>query len=442
MAQPTPSFHLSDFENLQEDLVLLQTSMEQHRVDPLRAQAQCADILAAVGEVSEEQGLNEYAKFVTLLTDFARDASDPQEALGPEFWSLTLDVLDELLAALEMGDAGLKVDEKAMRRHIATFETRLHELRQFVSASGRSPSRPGATPAAAADRAATAVTSESDDEQDARTADVTEDDAAVADTGEDIFELDEDDVAEFEEMQEPESEPESAPTPEPAGGAEVDDVEDAPFEEPTDSAGESEAAAVQVNDTDAQTLLEQATEAARAGRSGEAQRLAAAAATALAAQARRQKEAELQALQEELLQVEEQGAAIEANAKESERELQHHRTAIDGATAIRAEAEATLAGRAEALQNTKRDLEDVEERMGQLQATQQELIAQFEAALPAKEAAEQELQQATADVEALELSVRDAESRMKSLQGQLTALVERRAALQDRIAAAERDLQP
>lgn len=141
MAQPPPTFHLSDFENLQEDLVLLQTSLEQDRVQPERAREQCADILGAVAELTTEQQLDAYAAFVGRLVQFVSDAGDPHRAMGVDFWALTLDVLDELLAALEMGDAGLKVDADAMHLHIEAFDGRLHGL-----SSGEAPPAETATP--------------------------------------------------------------------------------------------------------------------------------------------------------------------------------------------------------------------------------------------------------------------------------------------------------
>ena len=390
MTQPTPSFHLSDFENLQEDLSLLQTSLEQNRVDPLRAQVQCADILSAVSVVSDEQQLPEYAAFVQKLADFVHETTHPQESLGPEFWSLTLDVLDELLAALEMRDAGLKIDDKAVKRHNAAFETRLHTLIEVTSTVE------GATPARIPNAS-----------------------AAPAPTAEP---------------------PPPTPTPEPK--AEPPPAESAPEPEVESPVADTSEPVAPPSHSDgrAQALLEQAAQAAREGRAGEAQQLAAEAATALAGEARQIKERELAGLREQLLDIEHAGKNAVAEVKEADGDREHWNTAQAEARASHAELGATFETHAADLGTIKSQLEEVEGRMAQLQTQQQELMQRFEQALPAKEEAERALQQAATEVEAREAGVREAEARRQQVAERTATLRDRRTVLQDQISALEHEI--
>ena len=383
MSQPSPTFHLSDFENLQEDLVLLQTSLEQQRVLPERARDQCVEIMGAVAELSTEQRLGEYGAFVGRLVQFVETAAYPQVALGEHFWVLTMDVLDELLAALEMTDAGLKVDAEAMHRHIAAFEERLVAL-----------PAPDAPPEGDASADADGNGHVAPDVVD-KTAEVT-----------------------------------SAPTEPDTNDSTPPEAEVAPAPDP-DVGGE---------DASPQQLLERAAEAAAAGRHEEAQELATRAATSLAGQARHRKQAELGELRDKLTVIQAEMGSMEEGCAKAQQELAHWGERLEEARAEQEQASTRLQDSSRTVEDVKSKLEEVERRMAKLQAAQQKLMASFEETLPAKEAADQACQDATARMEEAATGGAVAQGRIQELEESMTELRTRRDGLQEKIAALETEV--
>jgi len=383
MTQPPPSFHLSDFENLQEDLVLLQTSMQQRRVDPARAQAQCVEILGAVAEITQEQQLQEYAAFVQNLVGFVTEVDKALASHGESFWALTLDVLDELLAALEMADAGLKIDEDAMKRHIVAFQDRLGAMRESAGN--------GETDSTESAGSATEMVN---------------------------FEMAED-AAEAGD-----------------GGVALEEADTA-----TESKAVSVEPAAEEEREKAQSLLQRAAEAAAAGRDDEAQTLAARATELLAAQVRERKAAQLKELRNQLHVIVSEVEAAEGELADAESQCEQLHASAAQAQQLRDDAEASYLQQAESLEQAKAELEEIERRMAELQETQRTLMTQFEEALPAKEASERAFEHARDEAASLEAAMREEEARMADIRASLEDGQARRERIAQQLEVLERELQ-
>lgn len=416
MSQAPHTFHLSDFENLQEDLLLLRAGLEQGRADPARARLQCQDILSAVATLSAEQLLGEYGEFVGRLVGRIQGDEDSHAKLGHEFWVLTLDVFEELLAALEMVDAGLKVDPDAMNRHIADFDDRLADL---PVADEPEPSAPdsAATDGAAPDSAA----------PDGTSPDGAAPDSASPDGADDESDADANGAV---------AAPESANAAADAPASEPPVVDAAPAETAPPVSTPPDA-----DEHSPQDLLTQAAAAAAEGRHEDAQRLATAAATGLGQQAGAKKVRELSELRDKLLVVDSEVEQTESSLAALEQKHGRWQEQADTARADFEQAAAVVQQASDTLQDVKGKLEEVERRMAKLQDAQQKLMASFEEALPAKEAAEQAGREAEERRATAQTGLTETEERRATCDASVADLRKQRDNLQDRIAALEQELE-
>lgn len=390
MGNQPSSFHISDFENLQEDLMLLQASIQQGRLDRSRAGSQCAEILGALRDIVQGQGLADYARVIAALGEYVTGAAADASAFTSDFWGLTLDVLDELLAALEMTDAGMRLDQAAMARHIQAFEGRLETLE---SQNGHG------APAEANEL---------------------EFDSVAGMDGDDELFLEANASGEFEELQ---------------VARPVTDPPAKPRRNPEDGAAAAEADSREASA--AQRMLQEATAAAAAGDSERAQTLAQKAATALAEESRQRKAHLLGELREQLLLIESETHENEQGLEQARSALATQQDSIEELRARRAEAEAAFAEHSEALEQVRDELEDVDRQIAELQERRQDLMQQFEEVLPAKEAAERTFQHAAAEAETIEATTREAQDRIEEYEQNLAAVAARRQEVEDQILALE-----